>query len=450
MGVGTSLGAYYEDDTQHSLGIQPPVEEVKPKEENTRDKNVLTPKGLEGNKNQATDPDLEIPITNRIDVYQGDAPSQSSIGVTAAATLPKKDLPDFTNDRPHDWVERMGMAVNDAVQTTKDIMTGKTPMWAMDPQTGEFHTSPEGIEAGLSMVPYALGGTQFPTIHLRGPAHEALQEGPDAFQQFMATRGRRQESTRLPDTQVAPEANAGHPMDPVTASNWYHELYNGNHRGTAMNFAHEYEDMATPEQFGTYVDQVSDPAMHPNSNYFTPEDMTGETRGVSSVFRQEPWRDEDFHTTIEHNPGERIHYSDQQEKFQNAISEASQSSKLKLIKDDYLTEGTSTHQFKFVNDKGSGSLSISERQGGRELYVNWAGIDKKAGARSLAVWEDPYVLGPQTFGTNEIKSLLNQVKEEFPKAEFITGFRVSGARLKTGMGSGNAKMRIRPKSTNDQ
>src|SRR5882762_5965554 len=88
MAVGTSLGAFYEDDLQHNLGVdQPPITDsvVKPKEDSTRDKNVLTPKGLEGNKVlQKDEEDLEgTPIANRIDVYQGEPPN--------------KDLPDITN-----------------------------------------------------------------------------------------------------------------------------------------------------------------------------------------------------------------------------------------------------------------------------------------------------------------------------------------------------------------
>jgi len=84
MAVGTSLGAFYEDDLQHNLGVdQPPITDsvVKPKEDSTRDKNVLTPKGLEGNKVlQKDEEDLEgTPIANRIDVYQGDNPPAGQV-----------------------------------------------------------------------------------------------------------------------------------------------------------------------------------------------------------------------------------------------------------------------------------------------------------------------------------------------------------------------------------
>lgn len=77
MPVGTSLGQLFDDDfhyfqNQHDPDKFPSTGELKPPE--TPDNNVLTPKGLEGNKNQATDPDLEIPITQRLDVYRSNPP----------------------------------------------------------------------------------------------------------------------------------------------------------------------------------------------------------------------------------------------------------------------------------------------------------------------------------------------------------------------------------------
>lgn len=146
MPVGTSLGQLFDDDfhyfqNQHDPDKFPSTGELKPPE--TPDSNVLTPKGLEGNKNQATDPDLEIPITQRLDVYRTNPPEMppgAPTEVTGAFKSPEAtqvapnanaspgasySLPDFTNDRPHDWVERTAIAAGKAFQLPGDVLSGK-------------------------------------------------------------------------------------------------------------------------------------------------------------------------------------------------------------------------------------------------------------------------------------------------------------------------------------
>lgn len=146
MPVGTSLGQLFDDDfhyfqNQHDPDKFPSTGELKPPE--TPDNNVLTPKGLEGNKNQATDPDLEIPITQRLDVYRTNPPEMppgAPTEVTGAFKSPEATqvapstnaspgasyaLPDFTNDRPHDWVERTAIAAGKAFQLPGDVLSGK-------------------------------------------------------------------------------------------------------------------------------------------------------------------------------------------------------------------------------------------------------------------------------------------------------------------------------------
>lgn len=229
MAVGTSLGQLFDDDfhyyqNQHDPDKFPSTGELKPAD--TGDNNTLTPKGLEGNKNQATDPDLVTPISDRLLVtrdnppnpsydtqltpeqkttydsrYGGDANrdydmqgyfkanpdvmpnaegqhypdtykkpnhptfSDESIyhgvdgnqgghwgqedgkdtftpGPTNMQNWGKQGLqdyfqrvepdvklkdalPDFTNDRPHDWVERTAIAAGKAFQLPGDVLSGK-------------------------------------------------------------------------------------------------------------------------------------------------------------------------------------------------------------------------------------------------------------------------------------------------------------------------------------
>jgi len=52
------------------------------------------------------------------------------------------------------WPERM---VRAGVSAAGNVMSGATPQWAVDPETGDVHTSPQMIEAGLDTA--ALAGT---------------------------------------------------------------------------------------------------------------------------------------------------------------------------------------------------------------------------------------------------------------------------------------------------
>lgn len=78
------------------------------------------------------------------------------------------------------------------------------------------------------------------------------------------------------------------------------------------------------------------------------------------------------------------------------------------------------HDFSINDEKGNpvGTLNISEQKGGKQLYVDM--VNGIGG------------LGPRDFGPALMRSLLKQLKEEFPNAESITGHRVSGAREKAG------------------
>lgn len=79
------------------------------------------------------------------------------------------------------------------------------------------------------------------------------------------------------------------------------------------------------------------------------------------------------------------------------------------------------HDFSLNDEAGNpiGTLNLSEANGGKQLYVEMInGING---------------LGPRDFGPALMRSLLRQIKEEFPNAETITEHRVSGAREKAGV-----------------
>lgn len=78
------------------------------------------------------------------------------------------------------------------------------------------------------------------------------------------------------------------------------------------------------------------------------------------------------------------------------------------------------HDFNIMDEKGNiaGYLNLSEQNGGKNLYV-----DMISGVNGL---------GPRDFGPALMRSILSQIKAEFPNAESISGHRVSGARERAG------------------
>ncbi len=85
------------------------------------------------------------------------------------------------------------------------------------------------------------------------------------------------------------------------------------------------------------------------------------------------------------------------------------------------------HEFTFNDAKsgGGGQLHISEMNNGKMLYVDWVGD-----------WGSVNKLGPK--GTRD---LLRALAKEFPEAEEIAGFRVSGARARSNS-TGPARMKL--------
>lgn len=90
----------------------------------------------------------------------------------------------------------------------------------------------------------------------------------------------------------------------------------------------------------------------------------------------------------------------------------------------------SDHSFTFNDESGKelGDLDISEENGGKRLYVDdIRGRDE---------------FGPRSFGPGIIRNLLEQLKQHFPDAETLTGFRVSGARDKANSFDSHGKVEI--------
>lgn len=81
-------------------------------------------------------------------------------------------------------------------------------------------------------------------------------------------------------------------------------------------------------------------------------------------------------------------------------------------------DGDKTYAFDFIDEQGTnhGFIAVTEEKGGKRLYVDDMGADK----------------GPRALGPRAMRDVLEQLKERFPNAETLEGYRVSGARLKAG------------------
>jgi hypothetical protein len=308
MGIGTSNGAYFEDDFQHQAGVETPTEEdkasaisIKPVTENTPE---------------------------------------------AGPSVMDKLLGTNGQERHQLWPERM---VRDAFKAVHGVSTGQIPMWTVDPETGDFHTSEEGLAAAQSLMPFALSGAIPTVVHLRGEGVEALSAG------------------RVPARvrEIPPEP----PRPPASPREFEQQPF-------------DFGDMPTPESFA------------------------------------------------EHAPKERF-----SEEIKDAIDEAKKGDKPALIK-DYDQSLGNMHKFYFADKNGVGEIKLIMK--GKNAHVSWIGSIKGMG--KAVEYDQPY--GYQNFGPSAMRSLIKQLKEKLPDAETISGFRISGARGKSGK-TDDAKMRLR-------
>lgn len=382
------------------------------------------------------------------------------------------------------WPERMLEGLQD---TAKKVSAGEIPMWAMTPD-GEFHTSIEGLEAAHALMPAANGGI-FPKIHLRGEGLKALETyheasfettAADQFQQLL--RQTRRQPSNIRDANdvdsVFDAVRSNNRLEPATPrveqmrdmdhlsdaefgawmrENINRDLDNGvspthgaEGRRTATEFASEGEvNPYFPERFrGLSREQayaLNDEQFYDYGSY--------QSRGQMSEAMEARWNrldrqyaedmasayesDGGMSWDIEPGPNARPQGADVPRYWNRDIRDkleaAAKGDKLKMFKDEQRSSGRN-HEFKFANKDGIGKLNITEKRGGKELYVDLIGRVDKSG---YVNWNSA-----QSFGTKEIKDLVKQLMVEFPRAEEVVGFRVSGARLKSGGGEAKATMKL--------
>ncbi len=89
------------------------------------------------------------------------------------------------------------------------------------------------------------------------------------------------------------------------------------------------------------------------------------------------------------------------------------------------------HSFEIVDPTGTvvGEVYIAEEAGGKRLYV-----DDIRGVGGV---------GPNSIGPRQLRDILNQLRAEFPNAQELMGYRVSGARDKAGTWETNGRVSIK-------
>lgn len=442
MGIGTSLGAYYEDAFQHQSDVH---EEIKPKE--GIDNNVVTPPEVRQNKEMDKIEETElggIPVANRIYVSPnrddiGKAPlgvgGPAEVGNDQAETLDNiaTKLTGSGTERYQTWPERM---FRQAFDTFKKGMDGGIPGYVMDPETGDFHTSPEMMDAAHDMMPLAMSGAMPATVQLRGAAQEVM-------------------STLTPETRTAAQDAISSIRRSGPTIQTYRHQYDPENTARGMLSSDPTERALASIEHALYGDEVSGAsgvAAQRESAFRALNgrtDLSNQERGdaIEAIRRQLPLpRDQEGLTIPPRRPrpytgdtlearaltpeetSTSIANREATSKAYVKAQEARKSDKLQLIEAGKIPiyEGNS-HKFLFANKNGIGRLSITETDKGKSLYVN--GIYGEKGA-----WQ---------YDTPTIKSLVKLLKDEFPNAETLSGFRVSGARAATGSGPARASMTLR-------
>lgn len=286
------------------------------------------------------------------------------------------------------WPERMLVDLNEAASK---VSKGEVPMWAIDPATGEMHTSMEAMEKAWEMMPGANSATLLRGAIGKAAKTDAIKNEPNTFpqriaespdeMQYMIRQARRLNEETRADPQTNPSGVArGAPRQS-------HE----NPTDYALRVIGEALDLPVNTE-STVRNGVLEtrPAGRPRSVVEEYDFITEKTRSLGNEKLKE---------------GNMF---------------------LNKVKGGY-SESSVNHRFKFFDEKTGtlGDLKLSERNGGKRLYVEGIGLGNG--------------IDPNSMGRAATNNILKALAKEFPKAETIAGFRVSGGRGKSGK-TGPAEM----------
>jgi hypothetical protein len=433
MPIGTDLGAHFEDEFDHQAGVEygRKVDVMMPSQALTEPRDALkSSKGTSVPEKQSTQ-EFDLP--------------RAPFGVTGPAELPEGSLQGKVLQRqlgdtfnPAAWIQKAAKAIH-------AVGAGQVPMWAMDPETGEFHTSPEGLEKGVNLAPLAISGAIPTTIHIRGEAHEALQEGPDVFQQFMANRGRRQPRNieNLSHGEQRAELDNLGTFEPLIvpatgrpSTHFEHNPVTNEYRQIPFitDEAAEAEARRFSRQIGEDWDRVSPSAQerYINSARFQLEEEHQYRNTEADLIPGNTWQELREHRIAQKQRDLKI------DQDLLASDKAIKQGNVTVVKDetsDLAPSGRNSFRFVFKNEADKiGEIEGRLRDEGKHIR-----IQGMYGLHGASV---------NDIGHGEVTNLVRFLKNHFERAEEISGFRVSGARSAPGsQGRAEAVMRIRPKQS---
>lgn len=440
MGIGTSLGAYFEDDFQHQAGV-PTLpkgdESMVKKPKDTGDDNVLPPdEGSYDNKSGIIPISSDLTPLKKVYITghsENNTNDSEETGIQPGIVDKLFGLNGV--ERYKLWPEKM---IEDLFTTAGKVSKGEVPMWAMTPD-GEFHTSVEGLEAAHKLMPAA---NSLPvTIQLRGAGLTALEEyhaspyDTQAHEQF--TQLLRQVRRNQPSNIESPILSVEPPWTGRPVSRIHedihpdrmtdHDFYNwGEYQAeNSMTPAQEARWVRLDEEHGARLREMEDDGLGLNPEIFSRAERRSYADNLERSepsLAQEPYRWDHDEGPVE-KPIDKVPSS-----VRPQVEEAMKDKPVKLFKSGDARYGEGT-KYVFANKDGIGEMRLSEKKNGKQLYVHWIGTVDSHG-----------VYDAHTFGGMKMKEVIRQLMDIYPNAETIKGFRVSGVRGRTG--ANDAEMRL--------
>lgn len=339
MGIGTSLGAYFDDEFHHQAGINT---------DPSADNNTIDPE-LDGGAGAKPKPKLDIMKVSDTGPTEADQ-------LAEAATSRLKDLKDIPITSDAD----VGNVFPQTVEEFK--------------QTGKIRYTDEEIDKGID---YGIGVSGSGLLERSERIAGGRLMGAEESTRFDRPRSAVEERA---DSMFAAEEHGPSPFEQVVRST------------RRSSTAQDTEDA---------LRQIHE-ALNLEQTPFHPANNPGETfeELMARIDREDIAKTAADAKSLEFKDYGKIQMADR---------------------------GYGAYLFKTEEGKVL-PLNTSLRNDGKTIYVNWIGDETYQAVNS--------------FSKGEVKSLFKALADKYPNAEEIAGFRVSGARSKTGSGANTATMAI--------
>lgn len=365
-------------------------------------------------------------------------------------------------ERYKTWPEEAVRGISKAFDVAQKVSAGEVPMWAQD-ENGDFHTSIEGMKHAWELIPLAMGGQIPLKIHLGQPSEvttlKTLSQHQDEFDAMIRnyreggfTPAQRQEMAH-PAAARSDNAHFNQFMDDVRAMEvpQSYEARVAESRRVSESLGHSGANHPEPALNSNEWRQFeADMAAHEERLHQRTQEYQRNAMAHGSVTPQEQALINAERDARNPSPrGWEATDTNVDDQFVREIRDLltqvreQESYKTKAVGADIIHEGQvslsrlknvfeeheTIHRFRFFDKESNsqGTLSISERKNGKQLYVDGIGLNDR--------------IHPQDIGYAGTKDLLYALKKEFPEAETVAGFRVSGGRGKAGK-PGHAEMKL--------